>query len=192
MSDAWTRLGSRSAGDFRIFRLRRDLYDHANLDAPREFVVIESVDWVNVVPVTDEGTVVLIRQFRHGIAAGTLEIPGGMMDPGDADPGVAARRELVEETGFDCRRLVPLGAVHPNPAVQDNTCHTFLAAGAHRVGPARPDPAEVIEIVERPLTEIPGLIAGGDITHALVVAAFYGLERWLRAEKGRGVADGWT
>jgi 8-oxo-dGTP pyrophosphatase MutT (NUDIX family) len=191
MDEAWTRVASRPGGDFRIFRLRRDLYRHDALPAPHEFVVMESVDWVNVVPVTDEGEVVLVRQFRHGIRAATLEIPGGMVDGDDDDPAAAARRELIEETGHDCRELVAIGAVHPNPAVQDNTCHTFLAIGAQPVRDARPDPMEVIEAEARPLSEIPRLIASGAITHALVVAAFFWLEAWMRAERARGLVDGW-
>jgi 8-oxo-dGTP pyrophosphatase MutT (NUDIX family) len=192
MIDRWKHLGSRPAGDFRIFRLRQDLYRHPLQEATREYVVLEAPGWINVVPVTDEGQVVLIRQYRHGIAAPTLEIPGGMIDGEDGGPADAARREMAEETGYESRALLPLGAVHPNPAFQDNLCHSFLATGATRVGEPRPDPGEVIEVEERDLSEIPGLISSGQITHALVVAAFFWLEQWMRRERGSGLEDGWA
>jgi len=85
----------------------------------------------------------------------------------------AARRELREETGYDSDDLVDLGWVHPNPAVQTNRCHTFLARNARLAGPPAPDDDEAFEIVTYPLTEVPELIRSGAITHALVVAAFY-------------------
>jgi len=191
MVDRWKRLGSRPAGDYRIFTLRQDLYRHPLQESSKEYVVLEAPDWINVVPVTDEGRVVLIRQFRHGIAAPTLEIPGGMIDEDDAGPADAASREMAEETGFEARAILPIGAVHPNPAIQGNLCHTFLATGARRVGEPRPDPGEVIEVEERELSEIPGLISSGEITHALVVAAFFWLEQWLRRERGTALEDGW-
>ena len=75
MIDRWKRLRSRSAEDYRIFRTRRDLYRNPRDGSTREYVVIESPDWINVVPVTDAGRVVLIRQYRHGIESPTLEIP---------------------------------------------------------------------------------------------------------------------
>ena len=101
----------------------------------------------------------------------TLEIPGGMCD-GDEPPEKAAERELREETGYVCDRLEPLGWVHPNPAVQTNRCHTFLARNVRRDGEPRPDPDEDLEVVEVPLADVPALIRDGTITHALVVCAF--------------------
>ncbi len=120
---------------------------------------------------TDEGRVVLVRQFRFGVDDFTLEIPGGMCDPGES-PAETAARELREETGYVAGRLEPLGWVHPNPAIQSNRCHTFLARPAARVGEPQPDPHEAFEIVEEPLDAIDRLILDGRITHALVVGAF--------------------
>ena len=138
----------------------------------RDFYVVTAPDWINVIPVTDDDRVILVRQYRFGIEGSTLEIPGGMCDEGEA-PADAARRELREETGYDAGELELLGSVHPNPAIQNNRCHSFLAPGVRRVGAPDPDADEAIEVVEVPLSEIPGLIAGGKITHALVIAAFH-------------------
>lgn len=138
---------------------------------PAPFYRIESPDWINVVPIDRDGRVVLIRQYRFGVESFTLEIPGGMCDPGES-PAVSARRELLEETGYAPGELIDLGWVHPNPAVQSNRCHTFLARDAHRVAEPSPDEHEAFEVslVER--AAIRGLIAGRQITHALVVSAF--------------------
>jgi 8-oxo-dGTP pyrophosphatase MutT (NUDIX family) len=140
----------------------------------RSFYVIEAPDWINVVPLTLDRRVVFVRQFRYGTNDFTLEIPGGMCDPGE-QPRASALRELREETGYATVDLVDLGWVHPNPAIQSNRCHTFLARDVVRVGDPAPDGDEAFEIVTAPLDEVPGLIRDGAITHSLVVAAFYRL-----------------
>lgn len=141
-------------------------------EAARDFYVISAPDWINVVPLTDDGRVVLIRQYRFGISGFTLETPGGMCDGGESPPETA-RRELREETGHEAREILPLGWVHPNPAIQTNRCHCFLARGVFPSGPPSPDPEEQLEVVLAPLSEIPRLVREGAITHALVVAAFH-------------------
>lgn len=168
----WSRLGADRMARCRVFDLDRVTFDPGDGRPPRDFYVVEAPDWINVVPVTPGGEVVLVRQYRFGIAAATLEIPGGMCDPREA-PRDAAARELREETGYASDELVDLGWVHPNPAVQTNRCHSFLARHARRVGDPTPDPDEAFEIVTVPLGAIPALIRSGEITHALVVTAFY-------------------
>jgi 8-oxo-dGTP pyrophosphatase MutT (NUDIX family) len=137
----------------------------------RAFYVIEAPDWINVIPLTDDGRVLLIRQYRFGIEDFTLEIPGGMCDPGES-PLQAAERELAEETGYKAQSMVEIGWVHPNPAIQSNRCHTFLAEGVVPAAEPDPDPDEELELISEPLARIPELISGGRITHALVLAAF--------------------
>lgn len=136
------------------------------------FHVLKCPEWVNIIPVTPEKQVVFIRQFRAGIRAHTLEIPGGMMDGTDADPMEAARREMLEETGYDSSNVRFLGKIHPNPAVQNNFCHSFLAPGAHPAAPPRPDEMEEVQTVLVPLSQVPELISNGEISHSLVVTAF--------------------
>jgi 8-oxo-dGTP pyrophosphatase MutT (NUDIX family) len=98
---AWDTLASRFIGDYRIFRLWEHTRRSPANGMAKPFYVIESADWVNIIPVTAQEEVVFVRQFRHGIEEVTLEIPGGMVDPEDPSPEVAARREMVEECGYD-------------------------------------------------------------------------------------------
>jgi 8-oxo-dGTP pyrophosphatase MutT (NUDIX family) len=152
--------------------LRVDLAQRSLGDEPaHEFVVLHSPDWVNVVPITSHGQVVLIRQWRHGIAEEALEIPGGIIDPGET-PMIAGARELAEETGYEPKRMEPLGWVHPNPALFSNRCYTCLALDCHEAGPPRPEDTEQIQVELRPLDQVPQLIRSGEISHSLVVAAF--------------------
>ena len=174
----WPRLGSEIVGDYRIFRLRRDHVHSPHNGRDFRFYVLEAPDWINVIPLTPEDQVVLIRQYRHGTEEVSLEIPGGMVDDEDGDPSATARRELLEETGYAAEELVPIGRVAPNPAFLDNHCHTFLARNARPAAKPQFDGAEYIELELVDLEEIPGLIAGGRITHALVVAAFYYYEQF--------------
>jgi 8-oxo-dGTP pyrophosphatase MutT (NUDIX family) len=127
---------------------------------------------MNVIPLTNNEDVVLIRQYRHGIRDLTLEIPGGLIEPRER-PEACASRELMEETGYRESEMIPLGYVHPNPAIFDNRCYTYLARGVFHVGRQEQDDKEDIEVVLRPLDDIPGLIKKGEIRHALVLAAFY-------------------
>jgi 8-oxo-dGTP pyrophosphatase MutT (NUDIX family) len=171
----WERLASEIAYACRIFSIRRDRARFSRDEAEHDFHVLESVDWVNIIPVTPSGEVVLVRQFRHGIRECTLEIPGGMVDPEDPSPLAAARREMIEESGYDSERVEVLGSIHPNPAIQNNHCHSFVAYDVERRYVPAFDSTEETEVVLVPLARIPDLIRAGDITHALVVVAFH----WL-------------
>jgi len=160
--------------DFRVFTARIKVASHPTSSAEHRFTVLDGDDWTNVIAVTEEREVVLIRQYRHGTEEVTLEIPGGAVDPGETHAEAAAR-ELLEETGFAAAHWSELGRVHPNPALQNNVCSTWLAEDAFRAQQPTLDEGEAIEVKTVPLTEIKNLIARGEITHALVVAAFYHL-----------------
>lgn len=168
---SWTLLGSRPVSEHRIFRLRYDRYRVAPTGAERDFVVIESADWVNVVPLTPDGQVVLVRQFRHGNRRLSLEIPGGIIDAGES-PEAGAVRELREETGYVPQRLRLLGRVAPNPAIQNNWCYTYLAEGCRPTAESEPEQFERIQVELRALAEIPELIRREEIFHSLVINAF--------------------
>jgi ADP-ribose pyrophosphatase len=168
----WSIISSRVDKSYRVFNLRLDRARSPRTSETHDFYVLESPSWVNIIPLTLAKEVVLIRQYRFGIRDMTLEIPGGLMEPSDS-PEEAARRELREETGYREETLIPLGAVHPNPAIQNNLCYTYLAENVFPVGQLIQDEREDIEVVLQPLSDIPRLIREGAISHALVIAAFY-------------------
>ena len=165
----WTKVGQRSEKDYRIFRTQTlDVLDPRNGN-PYVRTIIDAPDWVNVIPVTAKGEVVLVRQFRFGTWSNTLEIPGGMLDPGE-DALTAAARELEEETGYRPARVIPIGISHPNPAIFVNRLHSFLAEDCVKVHEGEQDGSEDIQVVVVPKTELPRLVREGAITHSLVLA----------------------
>jgi 8-oxo-dGTP pyrophosphatase MutT (NUDIX family) len=173
---AWTRVRFDSLFRHKLFELRREELERPEEGRRREALVLDAPGWVNVVAVDGEGRVLLVRQWRFGIGAPTLEIPGGMVDPGET-PLEAAARELLEETGYRAARWTELGAVDPNPAFLTNRCTTFLAEGLERIGEPTGDGEEEIAVESAPVAGLAALVDSGAIRHSLVVAAFYLFER---------------
>lgn len=172
LADRWHRIYSKTIGAFRIFTIREDGYRLPRSHQEAPFYILESNDWVNVIPITEDGKVLLIRQFRFGIEEVTLEIPGGIVDSGYT-PMEAARKELLEETGYSSDHWEYLGVVHPNPAFLNNRCHSFLARNVTKITEMSPEESEEFEALQVPLVEIKNLIGQGIISHSLVICAFY-------------------
>ena len=172
MIKKWEIVKTEPLGSNRVFSTRKDTSVSPITGQEHEFFVIEAPDWVNIVAVTDEGEVLLIRQYRHGTGVETIEIPGGVIDPGET-PLEAARRELLEETGYISDDWTCIGEVVPNPAIQNNTCYTFLASSARRREEPSFDTTEYIVTLSVPVEDIPGIVSKKLITHSLVISAFY-------------------
>lgn len=135
-----------------------------------EYWVTEYRPWVNVVAVTADDKVVLIRQYRHGLAAVHFEIPAGTTDLGEHDLEAAARRELGEETGYGGGVWSPLFTLSANPALQNNLTHTFLAEGVTLLNQPRPESSEDLRVHLVPVAEVLPLIDNGSFIQALHVA----------------------
>lgn len=168
--ETWETVETKEIADCRVFKVRED--SARNGSKHGKFYVIENPDWVNVIALTKDHKVVLIEQFRHGIGEIILEIPGGMID-GDEAPETAARRELLEETGYSAGEFVFLGKSRPNPAINNNWLYHFAALDAEKTEDAAFDEHESVAAKLFSLNEIPSLIKSGEITHSLVLAAFY-------------------
>ncbi len=172
LADRWNRIRSNIIGSFRIFTIREDYYRLPRNHREAPFYILESNDWVNVIPLTENGEVLLIRQFRFGIEEVTLEIPGGIVDPGYT-PLEAGQKELLEETGYISKNWEYLGFVHPNPAFLTNRCHSFLARDVKKIAEISPEESEEFEVLQFPYEEITRLIRKGIISHSLVICAFH-------------------
>ena len=179
----WTQTGSKLLGAFRIFPLRADRKISPRTGAEHDFFVLDSRHWVNVIAVTPEQQLVMVEQFRHGSGTVELEVPGGIMDVGEASPVVTGVRELREETGYAGENARLLGQIHPNPAIQSNTCFTVLIENCRCVHPVEFDSGEDLLTRLVPVVDIPRLVAEEKIQHSLVVVALYHFELWQRGLK---------
>ena len=174
MPAPWKKLDSRMIGDMRIFKLLKERFESPRNGHTLDATILDTPDWVNVIALVEGGECVMIRQYRFGSDTLTLEIPGGMVDPGET-PLTAAKRELQEETGYAAARWSALGSVAPNPAFMRNRLHTFLAEGCERVGEQQQDTSEDIEVMLVSELRLDDLVAQGQIDHALVVITFHKL-----------------
>jgi ADP-ribose pyrophosphatase len=130
-----------------------------------EYGVLESAGFVAVVPVTEGGDVVLVKQWRQPVGSFTLELPGGGKGE-DEDPEETARRELLEETGYRAEELAPLISVHTTPGRATEVCYLFRCRAVRALAGPRPEPTEFVSVVEMPLMEAVGKVYGGEITAA--------------------------
>jgi 8-oxo-dGTP pyrophosphatase MutT (NUDIX family) len=166
------KLGARLPGaDYRVFRTGFVEGAHPRTGAIKRFSVLDCDNWVNIVALTPDERVVLLRQFRVGAGRICLEIPGGIIEPGE-DPCTAGARELAEETGYTGEHYELIGQVCPNPAIQSNTLYTVLARGVALTRPPAPDDGEVLAVETASLDDCRRRLRDGDIDHALVIVAF--------------------
>src|ERR671924_1715823 len=134
--------------------------------------IFEFGAWANVVPLTKNGEVVLVKQYRHGVCQALLELPGGVVED-DEDPAEGAKRELVEETGYTTSDMILVGKLYPNPALQINTLYCFVAQDVEKVKEQHLDAGEDIEVELVPLDELIGMVKHGQFPHALHVAVLF-------------------
>lgn len=183
MIEPWANISSKTLADYRVFSVRALTQRSPRTGAAHEFFVIDSVNWVNVVPLTPDRRVILVEQYRHGSDSIELEVPGGMMDAVDSGPEATAIRELREETGCAGERARIIGRVLPNPAIMSNTCFTVLIENCRPAAATQFDQTEELATRLVPVDEVPGLVAAGKIRHSLVVAALFHFELWRAAHK---------
>ena len=168
----WKFLRHHKDNDYNILRIREQWVEDPRTGHEHPRTIIECADWVQIIPLTKSGQVVMVRQFRIAAQTPSLEWPGGMVDRGE-DPARAGARELEEETGYRAGPVTSLGAPHPNPALQTNRCHVFLAMDCEPIHAGRPEEGEDLETVVLNVDDLRARVLSGDITHALTLAALY-------------------
>lgn len=154
-----------------LFCIRKNRCRSPRTGQEHAFYVIDFPDWVQIIPITPDNQVVMVRQYRHGCARIFLELPGGLIDTDDKSPEESARRELLEETGYRAEELILLTRTFPQPAVLNHMGLTYLARGATRLAEINLDAAEDIEVCLVGLQRIPDMIRRGEINHGQTVMA---------------------
>lgn len=169
----WKTLASEELAKFGYFRLRKDQCELPDGRIMPNYYTMEFSDWVNIIPVTRENKVVLIKQYRHSVEEITIEVPGGSVDPRKSESvEVGAIRELEEETGYTSPRVEFVCSHYPNPALLSNRMHTFIAWDAEKTKDQELDPFEDIETFEVTLSELRIMIEKGEISHSIILASF--------------------
>ena len=162
----WVKVATEAGPELPLFRVRFDTMRHPTSSAEFQRLVLETSDWVTVVAVTTTGKIVMVEQYRFGVGELTIEPVAGTLDRGE-DSFDAAKRELLEETGFGEGNWRYLGSVQANPAIHDNLCHHWLVEDVVVVQSPAPDAGEAIRVHLMTLDEIKEAIAVGKLKHPL-------------------------
>ena len=170
INSEWKLKKTEPGPDLTLFRVRFDWMENPRNGQTVKATVLEAPDWVNVVTLTPEGKLVVVRQYRFGLGERTTEIPAGIIEQGE-DSREAAARELAEETGYTSAEWDYLGWSTPNPAFLDNRCHHWLARGAVQTAAPELDPGENLQTAEISLEELRGEITSGRFRHSLAFSA---------------------
>lgn len=168
-----------------LFQLRRERFRSRRSGKVHDYYVMRLADAVNVIAITPDNQIVLVRQFRAGSGQDSLETPGGLLDPGE-DPCAAGTRELLEETGHAGDPAVFLCRAFSNPSIMNSRTATILITNARRVAEPKLDANEEVAVLLAPVSTIPQFIRDGRINHALTVM---GLLWWLNTKPGAILAS---
>ncbi len=166
----WKKLASQAGPELPLFRVRFDTMRHPTSLKEFQRLVLETSDWVTVVAVTTDERIVMVEQYRFGVGELTIEPVAGMVAPGE-DSLCAAKRELLEETGFGKGKWQYLGSVQANPAIHNNLCHHWLVEDVEVLQAPIPDAGEAIRVHLMTLDEVKESVSLGNLNHQLVLSA---------------------
>lgn len=174
----WKVLSSEYLFNDRWFKVRRERCETPAGKIVDPYYVYDFSTWVGAVPVTRDGKIVLIRQYRHATGEICIEIPGGCVDDTDASPEDAIRRELQEETGYTFDTIEALGKISPNPSTNSNYLYMFLARGGVKSGEQQLDENEEIDVMEVTVAELKNLLRNNQLMQSMHVSCIlYALEK---------------
>lgn len=173
MIKKWQTIKQERLKDLKIFDLIKVERKHPDLGKQGSFVVLDSPEWINIIPITKDGKIVMIEQYRHGIDEITLEVPGGLVDENE-EPAKAAQRECIEETGYAGPEDAELiGINQPNPAFLNNLCYSYVWHDCEKKYEQKLDGNEDINVVLVPVDKAKELILNKTIQHSIVLNAFF-------------------
>ena len=181
-AEQWRRISSKTIAESPVFTVKENQFVRNGDNKPVPFYSVDVPDWVNIIALTENDELVLIEQFRQGIEAMVLELPSGIVDEGEG-PEAAARRELLEETGYEANEWILLAKSQPNPAFHNNFIHHYLARGARWVREPELDENESVTTMLKSLNDSIRLVDDGTMAQSMVVAAFYYFERFKRGNE---------
>lgn len=181
-SKGWKRIRSEYGPNLKLFRARFDYMRNPRNDKTERMIVLESSDSVNVLALTPDEQLLFVRQYRFGIEEYTLEVPGGLVDPGES-AATAATRELREETGHTGADPIALGKIGANPVFQDAWIYHFLIRNAQPTHDLQLDDGEEVEVISLPLPEVRRMLHNGDFLHPHTVSALLRFFAHREAEK---------
>ena len=167
----WPLIASKSVFDAGLFQVTRDRARSPRTGGEHDFHVLHMVDWLTVVPLTEDGHVVFVRQYRHGSRQMSLELPGGLRDAADEQAQSGAARELSEETGYGGGEFFWLGDLRPQPALLSNRLRVYGARKLKLRGAPAMDAGEDIEVVLIDAQSVAAYVGRGEIDNAMTIAA---------------------
>lgn len=171
----WEKLSSRYLVREKWATLRVDTCKLQNGTVKDDYYVLEYPDWANAVALTTDNKIIMVRQYRHGADLVSLEIPGGVIDPGEK-PEDGIKRELLEETGYSFDHCELIATLYPNPATSNNRTFTYLLTGGVKTHTQHLDEHEILNVEEYTIEEAKALLEDNQIAQALHSSAlFYGL-----------------
>jgi ADP-ribose pyrophosphatase len=166
----WQCLSQEAGPDLKLFKARWDLMRNPRNGAHERMIILDSPDSVNVVPVSPDGTIFFVRQYRFGTETYTLELPGGIVDPGETHE-MGAQRELREETGGLAKKWSYLGRIPSNPVFMNSYIHHWLATDVVLSAQQVLDAGEDVEIVELAIPKVKERLLAGQFQHPHAVNA---------------------
>ncbi|MBC7886685.1 MAG: NUDIX hydrolase [Ferruginibacter sp.] len=173
----WKKLSSEYISKHPYFTARKDTCEMPDGKIVDSYYVVELPASVCALAITDKGTVLMVKQYRHPLEATLIELPGGFVDEGE-EPDKAISRELLEETGHEFSSIVYVGKVSANPGLLTGYTYLYLAQGGKKIALQSLDHNEEIEVLQIPLEDVHAMLAGNEIVQALHVSClFYAFQK---------------
>ena len=174
----WKTLSSEYLFNDRWFKVRKEVCETPQGKIVDPYYVYDFSTWVGALPVTEEGKIIMLKQYRHALGEVCYEIPGGCVDETDHNFEEAVARELLEETGYSFSSYEYLGRISPNPSTNSNLLHMYLAKGGKKIAEQTLDENEEIQVLLLDIEELKQLLKENMIVQSMHVSCiFYALRK---------------